>query len=335
VRLFLAACYTSNFGKVGTIYSKLTDGEKYHRDIYKNILESYHYIHKESYVEKIKTDKQTVFLDSGAFSAFTKGVEIDIPEYCDYVKRNKDIIEEVPVDFHGWKGNVQLFSVLDCIGDKEKGAGTLRNQQKMEKLGVFPLPCFHYGEDEKYLEHYIRNYPYITLGGMVPITTKQLYHWLDRMWDKYLTDENGVPKVKVHGFGLTTLELMTRYPWYSVDSSSWVQIAVHGNILIPDGHLDGVQINPNEIHTPGDKILAISSDSPRTKEQWAHYDTLPEQMQQAVLKCINKTGFEVNRLRTSAYSRWAWNFFAFREIEKRVNAHDTIHFKPEQRLLFG
>jgi hypothetical protein len=305
MELYLAAVYTSNFGKSSTIYSKLTDAEKQHRDKHPYILESYHYIHRETYVEKLRADGQRVFLDSGAFSAFTKGTEINLPEYCDYIKKNHDIIRYIDGTY--------LFSVLDGIGDPLK---TYQNQMAMEQLGVRPLPCFHYGEDERYLEYYIQNYPYITLGGMVPITTKQLYYWLDRIWERYLCDGSGRPKLKVHGFGLTTVDLMERYPWFSVDSSSWVQIAVHGNILFPDHG-----------------SIAISSDSPRTKQEGYHYDNLPPILRKAIEEQVKAQGFEIERLRASAYSRWAWNFWAFHEINRRTNRADKT-FKPEQAMLF-
>ena len=64
-----------------------------------------------------------------------------------------------------------MASVLDGIGDPLQ---TYRNQLEMEARGIRPLPCFHAGEDEKYLEYYIQNYEYITLGGMVGSSAMQL-----------------------------------------------------------------------------------------------------------------------------------------------------------------
>src|SRR5690606_17671310 len=125
--------------------------------------------------------------DSGAFSAFTKGVEIDIGDYCRFINRHKE--------------SFRVASVLDSIGDPKK---TFENQKEMERQGTAPLPCFHYGDDEWYLKHYLDNYEYITLGGMVPIDTRSLRVWLDRLWSQFLTDEKGKPRVKVHGFGLTS-----------------------------------------------------------------------------------------------------------------------------------
>lgn len=303
MKLYLAGIYTANFDLGGALYLRLTEAEKRQRESAENLLESYHYIYRDSYVRKIRKDGKKVFLDSGAFSAFTQGVQVDLPAYCDYIKRNRDIIEEVDGDL--------LASVLDGIGDPLK---TWQNQQAMEALGVRPLPCFHYGEDERYLEHYIENYTYITLGGMVPISTPQLYHWLDRIWEKYLTDGAGRPRLKVHGFGLTTVGLMERYPWYSVDSSSWVQIARTGGMMLPRG-----------------KAVSISERSPSRKVEGMHVDNLPLALSDPIIRELESYGVDVQRARETYLARWAYNIWAFTEMGRRMPDHA---FQTEQPLLF-
>lgn len=305
MKLYLAGLYTSNFDIGGRLYARLTDTERQHRDAVRYYLESYHYIHRQSYVEKLRKDHIKVFLDSGAFSAFTKGVEVDIKAYCRYIQENMDIIENVD-------GSL-CASVLDGIGDPLK---TWQNQLLMEQLGVRPLPCFHYGEDERYLEWYIQNYDYITLGGMVPISTPQLKLWLDRIWEQYLTDGSGRPRLRVHGFGLTTLSLMERYPWYSVDSSSWVQIAANGNILVP-----------------GTGMVSVSLNSPTLKQEGRHLNTIPEMQRQALVRRIEEPGFQVERLQTEYVSRWTYNCYAFREINDYYHEREPI-FVPDQIGLF-
>ena len=46
---------------------------------------------------------------------------------------------------------------------------------------------------------------YIALGGLVPNPTKVLIPILDQLFKKYILDEKGFPRVKVHGFACTSL----------------------------------------------------------------------------------------------------------------------------------
>lgn len=304
MKLYLAGLYTSNFTLQSQQFLRCDDSEKKARAGVKYFLESYHYINRPAFVERIRTDRVKVFLDSGAFSAFTKGVEVDLPAYCDYIKENMDIIEVID--------GALCASVLDGIGDPYK---TYVNQKAMEKLGVKPLPCFHYGEPEEYLDYYVQNYSYITLGGMVPISTPQLRLWLDRIWERHLTDKNGKPLLKVHGFGLTVVDLMKRYPWYSVDSSSWVQIAANGNIMIPNKG-----------------TLAVSSSSPNRKVAGQHLDNLPELVREGAAKILLDQGFDIERMRTEYISRWAYNCFAFTELNNQINHTDSSFLRAQPGL---
>jgi len=300
MKLYLAAVYTNNFTFESRGRVELNEGEKVHRKKLRYILESYHYVHRQRFVDTMREDGVKVFLDSGAFSAFFGGVEIDIDAYCDYIKRNEDIVE--------------VASVLDGIGDPQK---TYDNQTYMEAQDTRPLPCFHYGEDPRYLEHYVENYDYITLGGMVPISTPQLRLWLDEIWEKYLTDSSGRAKLKVHGFGMTALPLMKRYPWHSVDSSSWVQIANFGNILLPWNN----------------QVLSVSDESPSLKEKGKHFSNLAPVQQDAVRERIEAQGFSMDRLADNFVFRQVWNMYAFRDINERLEKKDAT-YKMTQETLF-
>lgn len=146
-------------------------------------------------IKEMRNLKKKLFIDSGAFSAFTLGGKIDLDEYIDFCKRT----------------DADYYAVYDSIGNAEE---TLKNQKYMESKGIKPIPCFHYGEDWKYLEYYCKNYDYIALGGMVGNRT-MIKGWLDVIFSKY-------PDKRFHGFGLTTISLIKGYSWHSVDSSSWL-----------------------------------------------------------------------------------------------------------------
>lgn len=306
LNIYMAAVYTNSYRQGQNRHVKLTDHEKDLVAKIPHILESWHYVGKQKYVDEMRADHAQIFLDSGAFSAYTLGVELKVSDYCDYIQRNRDILRV--------EDGVVMASVLDGIGDPLQ---TWRNQYEMELRGVKPLPCFHAGEDEKYLEHYVANYEYITLGGMVGSSTKQLCIWLDRMWDKYLTDGSGRARIKVHGFGITAVPIMERYPWHSCDSSSWIQSAAFGSIVSPK-------------HGP----LNVSEKSPSRHDQGQHISNLSPIEQDYVFQMLEEQGFTFERLATIYESRAAYNLWAYGVINTMVNANKSDKFRHAVQELF-
>lgn len=257
---------------------------EYTANHYPYFLESYHYIGSGKQIRLIKEDNRKIFLDSGAFSMFTKGIKIPLEKYVEFIKNNSDIIE--------------VASVMDGIGDPKL---TFENQKKLEDMGAEVLPCFHYGEPVSYLEYYLEHYNHITLGGMVPISTPDLYQWLDFIWENYLTDAEGYPTHKVHGFGLTILGLMKRYPWYSVDSTSWVLTGRFGSIYMS-------KENGTEFK------LTVSDQSPKVKSIDAHFDTLSKTNKDYILEKINSKGYNIEELRSIYWKRDLWNIDYFKDL---------------------
>lgn len=218
-----------------------------------------------------KDKKVDLFLDSGAFSAWSQGKEIDIYEYIDFIKEHINVID--------------VYANLDVIGDPE---ATWKNQMIMEKAGLKPLPVFHYGEDEKWLKRMLtKDYDYISLGGMVPISTSDLIHWLDYVYKTYLCDDKGMPIVKVHGFGLTSLRLMVRYPWFSVDSTSWVLTGRMGSIYIPKYR------NGKWVYDEDSWKICVSNRSPGTKEAGKHITTMSKIEKEILLNYIYEKGYKL------------------------------------------
>lgn len=306
MNIFLAAVYSNNYKPGQNRYVKLNDRERYAVENIQHILESWHYVGRQQYVDQMRNDNAQIFLDSGAFSAYTLGVDLKVSDYCDYILRNKDIVRV--------EDGTVMASVLDGIGDPLQ---TWRNQLEMEQRGCRPLPCFHAGEDEKYLEWYVRNYEYITLGGMVGSSSKQLCIWLDRVWDRYLTDGSGRPRLKVHGFGITAIPIMERYPWYSCDSSSWIQTAAFGGIVTPEW-------GP----------LSVSTKSPARHDAGQHAATLSQVEQDIVFRMLEEQGFTYERLSTVYESRAAYNLWAYGIINVMMNAKNNDVFRARIQELF-
>ncbi len=294
MNLFIAAAYTNNYMRWQKYYeTAFNDREKAVVDNVPHILESYHYVSSQRYVDEMRAAGARVFLDSGAFSAFSLGVQIDINEYCQYIIRNRDILRV--------EDGAVMASVLDGIGDPQL---TWENQVYMERAGAAPLPCFHFGEDERYLEHYVRNYSYITIGGMVRKRVDDVIKWLDHIWPKYMLDGSGRPRLKVHAFGITTERIMERYPWFSVDSSSWIQAASFGSIYT-------AEFGP----------VAISSKSPSRHDWGRHFTTLPPLEQQALVDLLVRDGFDPARLAEVYQSRAAYNMLGYVKLNKVLDDH--------------
>lgn len=297
MNLYTAAVCHNRFLEGQYKYLKLNDVEKQIIHSLPNVLESYFYIQDQNNVDSIRNSGVKIFLDSGAFSAFTLGAVLSIEEYCNYIKTNIDIIRR--------DDTVDMFSVLDSIGNAEE---TYKNQKHMEYLGCRPIPCFHSGEPEEYLQHYVENYSYIALGGLVGGSAIQLTNWLDGIWEKYLIDGSGNAKIKVHGFGITREGIMAAYPWHSVDSSSWVQKASFGGIMHPThGHINVSNQNTSK-HTIGQ-----------------HLSNMAPVEQHKIMKDLEESGFTYERLSVSTYSRAAYNLQAYNIIGKNIKyEHKSI-----------
>jgi len=203
----------------------------------KDILYSFFYLLKQhrkkidEFIDFAKDSEKEIFLDSGGFTAHTRGVEINIQDYIDFIKKNK----------------IKVYANLDVIGDHKK---SMVNQSIMERAGLSPLPVFHYGTDYSELELLCKKYNYIALGGLVPITLKKdvLKNHLNKC---FAITKN---KVKCHGFGMTNKTLLKVYPFYSVDSTSWLGGAMRAEIYkFKKGEMKMISVS-NRNHSSTDSM---------------------------------------------------------------------------------
>lgn len=158
----------------------------------------------------------SLFLDCGAFSAFTKKAVIDLDEYCAYIEAHASAIT--------------AYAALDVIGDWR---ATLANLDVMLKRGLHPVPCFHRGEPWEILDALARDHPYIALGGMVggdgtrgTTSEDSLRPYLDACWRRIGRHW----PVKVHAYGVMAQWVLERYPFYSADSSNAIMGAGMGRV---------------------------------------------------------------------------------------------------------
>ena len=138
----------------------------------------------------------------------------------------------------------------------ERAAGrSWQNYLDMKADGLDPIPIYHYGESRKWLDMLLGSgCTYIGLGGMGNANRAERAAWLDSVFHD-LPDG-----IKVHGFGVSAINLLFRYPWYSADSMTWRLAANNGNVFIPlhDGTQFLYDRPPYLVHTK--ELLTTASD---------------------------------------------------------------------------
>lgn len=151
-----------------------------------------------------------ILLDSGAFTVWKKGAVVDLDAYCEYIHKRSFALDG--------------YFALDVIqGTAEEN---LANLDAMEAAGCAKwgklIPVFHEGDDPELLNEYIRRgYNLIGLGGTVSRGKPELADWLLPIFEKH-------PGQKFHGLAMTQRRLIKHFPFYSVDSSSWMNLQRFG-----------------------------------------------------------------------------------------------------------
>lgn len=159
---------------------------------------------------------QNYLLDSGGYTARKKGVTIPVRQYVDFINRFN-----VPVAFN-----------LDTADVAE----TLENQRVLdENTSCQILPVYHYSDwaDPKHrglLETYAARYSWIGLGGTAEGRTGRTGRTEKmKFLDWVFKTTRG--KVKFHGLAVTSPRLMLEYPFYSVDSTTWLSSGKFGTYV--------------------------------------------------------------------------------------------------------
>lgn len=247
----------------------------------------------KTFVEKLKDliKPSKLFIDSGAFSAWTKGAKIDVKEYINWLNLNSE--------------DIYLCGQVDFIpGDRVHGATmeqvkfaakkTWENYLFMRRRLKNPdslLYTFHVGEPFEYLINALewvssegKHIPYIALGGMVGKPKWMRDQFLEKCFQ--LISKSNNSNVKVHAFGMTDFELLQKYPIYSADSTSWIMIGAMGNIMSDYG------------------TISISNQQRNNKD---HYSRLPEEAQKTIRNSVSNFGFTLEELASDRDCRILYN----------------------------
>lgn len=235
------------------------------------------------------------FLDSGSFSLWTKAAEYakehkclnkyayyDTPEFWAYADAYVEFVKAYSI-------GIDLYANIDVIPDPVL---SYRNLKYLESKGLKPVPVIHYTTDLKWLRKHIdEGYEMIGLGGLVgSIKEDGCIGWIDRCFDTVCDNPSRLPTIKLHGFGVTSYDMMIRYPWWSVDSTSWTKAGAFGGIYVPH------QRQGKWVFDEQPYLMKVSDESPDRKKQGTHYLTMSPMEQKIIREWLEYLGVPLGKL---------------------------------------
>lgn len=272
----------------------------------------------------ITPDQFRFFLDSGAFSAWSRGTKIDLDEYCEFIRANIDLLD--------------VYASLDVIPGAPGRAATTterneaaeqswQNYLYMVKDGLSPLPVYHYGEDQRFLDRMLAHgCDYIGIGGLVGIPGPSRRAWLDGVFT-HITDAQGMPIVKTHGFGMTAVPLIFRYPWYSIDSTTWIKITASGSVYLP-AMRDG-----DFVFDEVPMTVSVSNRNPRQAEGGKHANSMAPSMRAILERWLAFCGKTYAEVHDSYYHRATCNVMFFKMVSAAVGVRPFDKKRPQRGAL--
>jgi hypothetical protein len=263
-----------------------------------------------------------LMLDSGAFTAWSRGATLDIKKYCNFIHQHKHLLfsyvalDEIP----GSKADGRAPSPREVAASAAK---SYDNLQVMHGEGLDPIPVFHQGEDFKWLERLLRDgEPYIGISPSDAQSRPERGKWLDEVFSA-LTNRDGKPFVKTHGFGITDHLALIRFPWHSVDATSWIIKPAYGWVLVPSYNKNG---EPNYRKPTLVVVSTHRNDSPKSFE-----NCTPEQKDWVRKYLREVVGCEVVRIRHVINERARAMLIYYAKLEQELQGNRFLHHKRDLR----
>jgi hypothetical protein len=181
-----------------------------------------------------------IFIDSGAYSVWNIGETVKLAEYIAFCKRMMSIAK------------CQLtFAALDVIPGSKSGPKPTEaektkacevgwdNYQTMKQEGVPCLMTFHQFEHKRWLTRIADDSDYFAVAPRKSrdVTTDQKRQFLEHVFNEF-KGRDGLPIKRIHGLGVSSSDFMKRFPFYSVDTTAWLQsVKAHSRAMGIDGGL--------------------------------------------------------------------------------------------------
>ena len=160
-------------------------------------------------------------IDSGAFTIWNTGGSVDREELLAFYQAIKTHFPNAHF--------INLDSIPGKRGQKPNAAEVKRaceeswdNYMWFKSKGFEVLPVFHEDDEWEYLHRMMKETDYIAISPANDSSTKRRIKWLDKVYTILKAD------YKTHGLAATSVQLLKRYPFYSVDSINWKAASIYG-----------------------------------------------------------------------------------------------------------
>lgn len=154
-----------------------------------------------------------VMIDSGAYTAFTKGYPVDLPGYAEYLTT--------------WRGCWDHAITLDAIGDP---ITTRANTRKLHAMGIPVMPVFTRGDGLKEFDAMIRESRYVCVGGLVGMPREYQQPRIAVLQRRAVELGGGI-----HALGVSSTTVLAAARPYSADSSTVSSGFQFGTVTLFDG----------------------------------------------------------------------------------------------------
>lgn len=287
----------------------------------------------------IPPNKYKVAVDSGAhtiwmkeFKAQQKNADNAVTDSIDWSfsdsKEFKTFLESYIAWIHKNKHLLDFYITMDVIYNPEK---SWELTEYMESCGLNPLPVYHFGEDISWFKKMLDKYEYICISGMTRSRKSMYTPFGDQVFD-LIKDSTGRPRAKIHGLAMATPEFIKRYPWYSCDASTWMNMSKNGTLLIPkpifnkDNELIGRDyLDPPFCLATTERRIIASSSLERQSQSFIDY----------IYKYIEENGYTFEDIRQAYHARDVCNARWFYSVENQAKKYYAECFNyPEGGNLY-
>lgn len=250
-----------------------------------------------------------LFIDSGAFSVAHSGFNIGVDNYIQFIKENPKILNWAELD-------VIPYPILNNETAKYCSDKSWENYVYMKKHidTTNILPLYHFGEPKSGLCRILNTKvngelaSYIGIGGRHGVSTEEQLKYFNEVFTIIQSSDN--PNVKVHAFGITVPRILESFPFYSADSTTWLQAAINGYILTEDL-----------------QTLMISDG---TKSDKSNIQSMPEEALFKILPIIEKYGYNYRELCSDYKLRLRYNIDIMLDWEKHYTYKGRKRFKSQR-----